>query len=105
MAVIEAMACGLPIVATNVGGLPDLVQDGVNGVLVEPGRPAQLVAALHRLAIDRELVQSMQLKSHQFASEQYDMEKHVAELLDIYMYGAACAANELGRKANIVPHT
>jgi glycosyltransferase involved in cell wall biosynthesis len=84
MAVLEAMACGLPIVATSVGGLPDLVQDSVNGILVAPRRPEQLAAALHKLASDSPLRQAMQMKSYQFASEQYDMEKHVAQLVDIY---------------------
>lgn len=84
IAVIEAMACGLPIVATKVGGLPDLVADNVNGVLVEPGRPDQLASALHKLAMDNDLCHSMQSKSHQFALEQYDMEQRVTQLIDIY---------------------
>jgi glycosyltransferase involved in cell wall biosynthesis len=84
MAVLEAMGCGLPIVATRVGGLPDLVVDGVNGVLVEPGRPDQLATALGRLSVDDELCHSMQQKSYQFAVEQHDMEQCVTRLVDIY---------------------
>lgn len=41
-ALLDAMQCGLPIVATNVGGIPDIVEDGVNGKLVEPENAAQL---------------------------------------------------------------
>jgi len=84
MAVIEAMASGLPIVASNVGGLPDLVEEGVNGILVEPGHSDWLAAALLKIITDAQLRHSMQKKSAQIASEQYDIEHHVLKLVDIY---------------------
>ncbi|HEY6642720.1 glycosyltransferase [Povalibacter sp.] len=49
---VEAMAMGRAVVATRVGGVPDLIVDGENGHLVEPHRPDQLVAAIRRLALD-----------------------------------------------------
>jgi glycosyltransferase involved in cell wall biosynthesis len=84
MAVIEAMASGLPIVSTNVGGLPDLVQDGVNGLMVEPGCPDELADALLKIISNPKLRQSMQEKSAQIASDNYDLEQHVHQLLEIY---------------------
>jgi glycosyltransferase involved in cell wall biosynthesis len=53
VALLEAMACGLAPVATTVGSAPDVVVDGEEGVLVEPGDPSAIVAALERLARDR----------------------------------------------------
>ncbi len=84
MAVIEAMASVLPIVATNVGGLPDLVRNGVNGILVEPGRSDQLATALLKIASNLKLGRSMQNESAQIALENYDIEQHVMRLLDVY---------------------
>jgi glycosyltransferase involved in cell wall biosynthesis len=53
LAVMEYMEAGLPIVATKVGGIPDLIEDGVHGLLVEPGEPDGLAAAIHDLLNDR----------------------------------------------------
>ena len=49
---LDALQAGLPIVASNVGGIPDIVEDGVNGRLVRPGDAAQLVAAIESLLED-----------------------------------------------------
>jgi glycosyltransferase involved in cell wall biosynthesis len=59
LAVIEAMAHGRPVVATAVGGIPDLVVDGETGLLVPPGDPKALRAALDRLLGDAELRRRM----------------------------------------------
>ncbi|WP_111764975.1 glycosyltransferase [Nakamurella deserti] len=56
---LEAMACGVPVVATAVGGLTDTVVDGVTGVLVPPRDPAALAAAVERLLADDGRRQSM----------------------------------------------
>jgi glycosyltransferase involved in cell wall biosynthesis len=50
--VLEAMASGVPVVTTNVGGLPFIVQNGVTGLLVEPGNPAEMAEALRRVLRD-----------------------------------------------------
>ena len=53
--VIEAFCRARPVVGTRVGGIADLVEDGVNGLLVEPGSSEALAGALERLLSDREL--------------------------------------------------
>jgi glycosyltransferase involved in cell wall biosynthesis len=52
IALIEAMACGLPVTATRVGGIPDLVDDGVDGRLIEAGDESGLEAAIEQLLAD-----------------------------------------------------
>jgi len=54
--VMEAQAAGLPVVATRIGGIPDVIRDGDNGILVDDGDPGQLAAAVDRLSGDPELV-------------------------------------------------
>jgi glycosyltransferase involved in cell wall biosynthesis len=83
-AVMEAMACALPIVATKVGGIPDQVMDGENGILVKPREPAQLAKALAKLSKDKALRREMQVKSYQIAIERYDMNSYISKLVDVY---------------------
>lgn len=57
--VIEAMAGGTPVVASRIGGIPEIVIDGETGLLVEPGNPDALAGAIRRLLADRELAARM----------------------------------------------
>jgi glycosyltransferase involved in cell wall biosynthesis len=91
MAVIEAMASGLPIVASRVGGLPDLVQAGVNGLLVEPGQPEQLATALAQLIDAPALSRSLGEQGALLAARQFDIEQHVVRLVEIYTRCLPCA--------------
>ena len=50
----EAMACGLPIIATNIGGIPEFVRDGVDGFLVNSNDPQELKKAIDKLVFDKE---------------------------------------------------
>lgn len=84
MAVLEAMACALPVIATRAGGLPDLVKAGVNGLLVEPGHPEELAGALQLLLDDETSRHAMAQASYQIAHDCYGIEQHVDKLLDAY---------------------
>jgi glycosyltransferase involved in cell wall biosynthesis len=59
MAVLEAMSCGIPIVATAVGGLPEMIDDGVEGILVPPRSPRKLAEAWYELVTDPRRRKSM----------------------------------------------
>ena len=52
LSILEAMAHGLPIVASNVGGIPEIIQHDINGLLVPAGDHAALSAAIRRVATD-----------------------------------------------------
>ena len=57
--IVESLARGRPVLGARVGGIPELVRDGVNGLLVEPGDTDALAAALVRLCTDRELLERL----------------------------------------------
>jgi glycosyltransferase involved in cell wall biosynthesis len=59
IALIEAMVEGLPVIGTRLGGIPEVIEDNVNGLLVAPGSPHELAAALEGLIIDKALREKM----------------------------------------------
>ena len=63
------MHVGLPIVATGVGGIPEFVEDGVNGILIAPEAPDQLMAGIERIVDDEELTAAMHLANRARAAE------------------------------------
>ena len=88
LVVPEAMAAGLPIVSTAVGGIPNVVEDGETGLLV-PVDEAALAAALARLEQDRELARAMGARAREVALARYSHDRMVDAYLELYRQARA----------------
>lgn len=84
MAVLEAMAYGMAIVTTRVGGIPHLLEDGGSGYLCEPGDIEGLSKRLLELSKDGDKRRKMGERARQKAIEEYSMESHIKKLMDLY---------------------
>ena len=83
--ILEAMSCGLPVVATAVGGTPELVEEGVNGQLFLPGDVAALAARVLQYASDRVLRDAHGSASRQKIEASFSIEAMVAAYRDTYL--------------------
>jgi glycosyltransferase involved in cell wall biosynthesis len=84
LSILEAMAAGLPVVASDVGGVAELVADGATGLLVPAGEPAALARALARLLDDRALRERMGAAGRARARDRFDLPELRAAHLDLY---------------------
>jgi glycosyltransferase involved in cell wall biosynthesis len=82
--IAEGMAYGKPIVATRVGGIPELVSDGVSGFLVERNDTPDAAEKLLRLIQDPELRHKMGALGRNLVAEKFDLKTNVAQLIDLY---------------------
>ncbi|MEY9442027.1 glycosyltransferase [Bradyrhizobium elkanii] len=73
--VLEALALGVPVIVSSVGGLPELVRDGVNGFLCQPRMIDEFVDRLTKLALDREVLQRMKEAARRSAERNLDARK------------------------------
>jgi glycosyltransferase involved in cell wall biosynthesis len=89
ISILEAMAAGLPVVSSRVGGVPELVVDGETGLLVPPGDPAAMSAALGRLVADADLRRRLGAAGRERAERCFDVRRQRRAHL-------ACYARELG---------
>ena len=90
LAILEAMAAGLPIIATNISGIPELVTDGKNGLLIEPGKLDALAQRIERLLIDRGLRLRMGVEARNTAEEKFSARRHCERLEEVFAI-AACS--------------
>jgi len=84
MAVLEAMAAGVPVVATKVGGVPDLIEDGVTGLFCDPHDPASMRQAVERLLADGALRAALVARARAVARDRFHPERIARRHLEIY---------------------
>jgi glycosyltransferase involved in cell wall biosynthesis len=82
--ILEAMGEGVPVIATRVGGTPELIEDGRNGLLVPPGSPAPLAQALRKLLVDPDLRSQLGSAGLAFVRAHCSIDKNVRQYEDIY---------------------
>jgi glycosyltransferase involved in cell wall biosynthesis len=91
---IEAMACGVPVVATAVGALADVVVNGVTGLLVSPGEPDSLSRALRSLQLDDTLRNELAVAGRDRVTARYSWSRVAEDVLRVY---ARAGADSSGR--------
>lgn len=81
---LEGLACGLPVVASRIGGIPEIVEHEGTGLLVTPDSAEELAEAIHRLFKEPELRSRMGREARSVAVERYAPEENLPEYLDLY---------------------
>jgi glycosyltransferase involved in cell wall biosynthesis len=84
VALMEAMALGVPCVSTAIAAIPELIQDGRNGLLVPPANPVALAAALRRLATDPQLRAELGRNARHTAEERYNLAENLNVLAEVW---------------------
>ncbi len=84
VSIVEALACGLPVVTTPVTGIPEAVRDGQNGIVVPPSDPQALAGALAAIIRDRARYDQLRANARPSVVESYDLGRTSATLLRLF---------------------
>jgi glycosyltransferase involved in cell wall biosynthesis len=85
VALMEGMACGLPVVASGISGIPELVDDGLTGILTPPRDPVAVADALQKLAGDPELRVRMGMRGREKVCGEFDLHANAARLIELFL--------------------
>lgn len=81
---LESFACGRPVVASRIGGIPEVITHGQDGLLVEPGSPEQLREQLEWMASHRDRAAEMGIEGRRTVERRFNPDIHYRKLLDVY---------------------
>jgi len=80
---LEGQACGTPVIGTNVGGIPDIIQDGFNGLLIQPKNSQAITEAIIKIFSDKNLAQRL-TQNAQITVQKFAWSNIVSQVSDLY---------------------
>jgi glycosyltransferase involved in cell wall biosynthesis len=95
ISVVEAMAFGVPVVCTRAGAIPETVDDGITGVIVEPGDVAQMAESISRLLADDTVRKSMGQAAKEKVLRDFDPLKVIEQNLELYRHASGSFAHSV----------
>lgn len=81
---LEALSSGVPLIGTNVGGIPFIVKDGITGILVQPKNEIEIYKALIKLIDDEQLRMTMGINARKFIEDNFSWDSIVNKIIEIY---------------------
>ncbi len=104
MAMLEAMAAGVPVIATSVGGTPELIESGVSGILVPPHQPQALAEQLTELLTHSEKAETIRRAARQRVEEHFSLSQVVEAHEQLYARGISPCATPPVRLCYVIDH-
>jgi glycosyltransferase involved in cell wall biosynthesis len=100
MSVLEAYACGKPVIGARIGGIPEMVRDGETGLLFGSGKTGELADCMHRLAaMPDDAVAGMGRTARQYVSTTFTSQRYLNDMLALYAeLGVAVGATRRAEK-------
>ena len=84
VSVLEAAACGIPAITSNVGGLPEVNQDNYTGYVIPPNDPEKLASLIFKLFKDKNLKNRMEENTRERVIKQFNWNENVAQMINVY---------------------
>lgn len=81
---LSAMACGVVVISSRVGGQPEAIRDGENGFLCDPDRPEEFIRAIERLALDKEMKERLSRQARRTIVEEFNVDSYITNLIAYY---------------------
>jgi glycosyltransferase involved in cell wall biosynthesis len=82
--IVEGMVSGIPVIATNIGATPEIIEDNITGFLVEPQNSFQISEKIKKIISDIELYKKISINAQKYAIEKFSLEKMVEGILNVY---------------------